>query len=63
VNDYHYACQDALCRRAQECGLVTQVFADPGTLRQPVERSLRELAKHWRRADGGSLRGGSWRGW
>jgi tetratricopeptide (TPR) repeat protein len=44
-------------RRVQECGLVTQLFADPATLGQLVERSLRELAERRRRAGGGSQGG------
>jgi tetratricopeptide (TPR) repeat protein len=44
-------------RRVQECGLVTQVFADPATLGQLVERSLRELAEQRRRGNSGTGRG------
>jgi tetratricopeptide (TPR) repeat protein len=44
--------QVAFRRRVQECGLVTQVFADPATLGQLLERSLRELAERRRRGDG-----------
>ena len=44
--------------RVQECGLVTQQFADPATLGQLVERSLRELAEQRRRGDS-STGGGS----
>lgn len=36
--------QNAFRRRVQNSGLVTQSFADPSTLGQLVERSLRELA-------------------
>jgi hypothetical protein len=50
--------QEAFRRRIQECGLVTQVFADPATLRMLVERSLRELAERHRRHEGGGGRGG-----
>jgi tetratricopeptide (TPR) repeat protein len=45
-------------RRVRECGLVTQVFADPATLGQLVERSLRELAEQLRRHDSDAGRGG-----
>ena len=45
-------------RRVQECGLVTQAFADPATLGQLVERSLRELAEQRRRGDSGGHHGG-----
>jgi tetratricopeptide (TPR) repeat protein len=45
--------QEAFRRRVQDCGLVTQVFADPATLGQLVERSLRELAEQHRRRAGG----------
>ena len=41
-------------RRVCECGLVTQPFADPATLGQLVERSLRELAEQRRRGDSGA---------
>jgi hypothetical protein len=47
------ALQEAFRRRVQECGLVTQVFSDPATLGQLVERSLRELAEQRRRGDSG----------
>ena len=43
--------QEAFRRRVQQGGLVTQVFADPATLGQLVERSLRELAEQHRRRD------------
>ena len=43
--------QTAFRRRVQERGLVTQPFADPATLGQLVERSLRELAERHRRRD------------
>ena len=49
--------QEAFRRRVREFGLVTQVFADPATLGQLVERSLRELAERRRGGSGGS-RGG-----
>ena len=49
--------QEAFRRRVQECGLVTQVFADPATLGQLVERSLRELAEQHRRRDSGGGQG------
>ena len=45
-------------QRVQECGLVTQPFADPATLGQLVERSLRELAERRRRRDSGGEQGG-----
>ena len=45
--------QEAFRSRVQECGLVTQVFADAATLGQLVERSLRELAEQRRRRDSG----------
>jgi hypothetical protein len=41
--------QEAFRRRVQGSGLVTQKFADPGTLGQMVERSLRELPRTRRR--------------
>ena len=43
--------QEAFRHRVLECGLVTQQFADPATLGQLVERSLRELAERHRRRD------------
>jgi tetratricopeptide (TPR) repeat protein len=43
--------QAAFRRRVQECGLMTQPFADPATLGQLAERSLRELAEQRRRRD------------
>ena len=46
--------QEAFRRRVREAGLVTQMFADPGTLGQVVERSLRELAGTRRRRGGES---------
>ena len=46
--------QEAFRRRVPESGLVTQGFADPATLGQLVERSLRELAEQRRRDGGGS---------
>jgi tetratricopeptide (TPR) repeat protein len=50
--------QEAFRHRVRECGLVTQQFADPATLGQLVERSLRELAEQ-RRPDGsGAGQGG-----
>ena len=48
----------AFRRRVQECGLVTQSFADPATLGQLVERSLRELTEQRRRGDSGAGGGG-----
>ena len=47
--------QEAFRRRVQEGGLVTQAFANPATLGQLVERSLRELAeqRRWRDSGGG----------
>jgi tetratricopeptide (TPR) repeat protein len=45
-------------RRVQEGGLVTQLFADPATLGQLVERSLRELVEQRRRVDSGAGQGG-----
>jgi hypothetical protein len=47
--------QEAFRRRVRKAGLVTQMFTDPGTLGQLVERSLRELAEQ-RRRGGGSRR-------
>jgi tetratricopeptide (TPR) repeat protein len=44
--------QEAFRRRVRECGLVTQLFADPATLGQLVERSLRELAERRRGVSG-----------
>jgi hypothetical protein len=46
--------QEAFRRRVQECGLVTQQFAEPFTLGALVERSLRELAEQHRRRDSGT---------
>ena len=43
--------QDEFRRRVQDSGLVTQLFADPATLGQLVERSLRELAETRLKAD------------
>jgi tetratricopeptide (TPR) repeat protein len=45
--------QDAFRRRVQDTGLITQRFADPATLGQLVERSLRELASTRARIDRG----------
>ena len=45
-------------RRVQDCGLVTQLFADPATLGQLMERSLHELAERRRRGDSGRGQGG-----
>ena len=45
-------------RRVQEDGLVTQLFADPATLGQLVERSLRELAEQRRSGDSAAGHGG-----
>ena len=47
--------QEAFRRRVlQDSGLVAQMFCDPGTLGQLVERSLREQAdRHRDSADGG----------
>ena len=50
--------QQGFRRRVQECGLVTQVFADPATLGQLVERSLHELAERRRRRDSGAGQSG-----
>ena len=50
--------QEAFRHRVRECGLVTQQFADPATLGQLVERSLRELAEQRRRRDSGGGQGG-----
>jgi len=50
--------QQAFRRRVQECGLVTQVFADPATLGQLVERSLHALAERRRRRDSGAGQSG-----
>jgi tetratricopeptide (TPR) repeat protein len=46
--------QEAFRRRVREGGLVTQLFTDPATLGQLVERSLRELAEQRRRRDSGA---------
>ena len=48
--------QDAFRRRVQDSGLVTQSFANPATLGQLVERSLRELAETRRRIGSGIRR-------
>jgi tetratricopeptide (TPR) repeat protein len=48
--------QVAFRRRVQDSGLLTQSFADPATLGQLVERSLRELADTRRRIDSGIVR-------
>ena len=45
--------QDAFRRRVQDSGLVTRTFADPATLGQQVERSLRELVGTRRHGGGG----------
>jgi hypothetical protein len=45
--------QEAFRRRVQDSGLITQMFTDPATLGQLVERSLRELAERRRRGSGG----------
>lgn len=44
--------QEAFRQRVRETGLVTQKFANPATLGQLVERSLRELAEHHRHGSG-----------
>src|SRR6185437_5422860 len=45
LSDHQFgARQEAFRRRVQDSGLTTKSFADPGTLGQLVERSLRELA-------------------
>ena len=44
IDDEFGARQEAFRRRVQGSGLVTQSFADPATLGQLVERSLRQLA-------------------
>jgi len=46
--------QEAFRRRVRDSRLVAQTFADPGTLGQLVERSLRELAGTRRRRGGES---------
>jgi tetratricopeptide (TPR) repeat protein len=56
--DEFWARQEAFRRRVQDGGLVTQVFSDPGTLGQLVERSLRELAEQYRRRGSGTSKGG-----
>jgi tetratricopeptide (TPR) repeat protein len=48
--------QDAFRRRVRDSGLITQSFADPATLGQLVERSLRELADTRRRISSGIQR-------
>jgi tetratricopeptide (TPR) repeat protein len=48
--------QDAFRRRVQDSGLLTQSFADPATLGQLVERSLRELTGTRRRIGSGIAR-------
>ena len=51
--------QEAFRRRVlDDSGLVAQVFSNPGTLGQLVERSLRELAERHRRDSTGAGRGG-----
>ena len=51
--------QEAFRRRVlDDSGLVAQVFSDPGTLGQLVERSLRELAERRRRDSAGRGQGG-----
>jgi tetratricopeptide (TPR) repeat protein len=47
--------QEAFRQRVQDSGLVTQQFANPPTLCQLVERSLRDLAEQRRRGDGGDV--------
>jgi tetratricopeptide (TPR) repeat protein len=55
--DHEYGARQVAFRgRVQDSGLVTQVFTDPATLGQLVERSLRELAET-RRRDGEEGRG------
>ena len=57
IDHAHGARQEEFRRRVQEdSGLVTQAFADPVTLGQLVERSLRDLADR-RRAGGRSAQG------
>ena len=46
--------QQKFRRRVQDSGVTTQSFTDPATLGQLVERSLRELAERYRRADAAS---------
>jgi hypothetical protein len=46
--------QEEFRSRIRDSGLVTALFADPATLGQLVERSLRELAERRRRRGGGS---------
>ena len=53
IDNEFSARQDAFRRRVQESGLVVQKFAEPRTLGQLVERSLRELADIRRRSSGG----------
>ena len=48
--------QDAFRRRVQDSGLTTRSFADPATLGQLVERSLRDLAETRRRIGSGIQR-------
>jgi len=48
--------QDAFRKRVQDSGLTTQLFADPATLGQLVERSLRQLADTWQRIESGIQR-------
>ena len=48
--------QAAFRARVQDSGLTIQSFADPATLGQRVERSLRELARTRRRIDSGIAR-------
>ena len=48
--------QDAFRRRVQDSGLTTRSFADPATLGQLVERSLRDLADTRRRIGSGIQR-------
>ena len=51
--------QEAFRHRVRDSGLTVQSFASPAQLGQLVERSLRELARHWTRRVG---RGGRGRG-
>ena len=50
--DLEFGARQEAFRRRVQAGLGTRSFADPGTLGQLVERSLRELAGKYRAVDG-----------
>ena len=60
IDHEHGARQEAFRRRVQDSGLAVRKFADPATLGQLVERSLRELADRRRPGGAGGRRSGWW---